>query len=174
MGGYVAFECMRQWPQHVRAAAFLDTTAFPDTPERTETRHQVLRLLREGMFPRVLDSFIASVLPPSQDGSDSARLLREMAQALGPQTFAADVEAILRRGSFEDVLSQVRVPARFLVGELDTLTPPAVAHRMALEIPGARVDTIAGSGHMTALEAPEVVAKILGDFFAEAFASPRP
>ena len=30
MGGYLTFECLRQWPELIRAAALLDTTAYED------------------------------------------------------------------------------------------------------------------------------------------------
>ena len=38
MGGYIAFEILRQAPGRVARLALLDTTARPDTPEQTEAR----------------------------------------------------------------------------------------------------------------------------------------
>ena len=36
MGGYAAFEIMRQAPDRVMRLALLDTSARPDTPEQTK------------------------------------------------------------------------------------------------------------------------------------------
>ncbi|MBI5014495.1 MAG: alpha/beta fold hydrolase [Deltaproteobacteria bacterium] len=168
MGGYLAFEVLRSWPQGVRSAALLDTTAFADAPERRKKRRQVLRLLNEGRFDDVLDAFTASVLAPEHAGPGPARdLLLEMARRLGPDGFAHDVQAILQRGSYEDVLRLARVPLLFLAGEHDALSPPDVARRMARETPGARVAVVPGAGHMTALENPDEVARQLEAFFTE-------
>lgn len=170
MGGYLAFECLRQWPQGIRAAALLDTTAFPDDSERVETRHQVLRLLEAGAYAEVLEAFVPSVLAPGLADDDPAReLMFTMGRDLGVEVFAADFRAILHRGGFADVLPALRVPTVFVSGTEDTLTPPAVAHRMAAEVPGSRVTEIPGSGHMTPLENPDATARVLERFFATAF-----
>jgi pimeloyl-ACP methyl ester carboxylesterase len=39
---------------------------------------------------------------------------------------------------------------------------------MAAEIPGSRLVTIPGAGHLTPMERPKAVSQALGDFFAAA------
>jgi pimeloyl-ACP methyl ester carboxylesterase len=51
MGGYVAYEILRQAPQRVSALALIDTSARPDTPESTENRRRLMALA-ERDFPR--------------------------------------------------------------------------------------------------------------------------
>lgn len=170
LGGYITLECLRCWPQGIRAVALLDTSAEPDTAERIQTRLQVLRLLEAGRYLEVLGAFVASVLAPGSAAHHPARQsLWAMAQALGPQLFAADVRAILQRGSYTDVLPKIRVPTLFVVGAEDTLTPPALAYRMAAEVPGSRVVEIPAAGHMTPLEDPAATADTLEAFFTAAF-----
>lgn len=169
MGGYLAFECLRQWPQGIRAVALLDTTAYPDDGERVETRRQVLRLLKAGKYAEVLGAFVPSVLAPGLAEEHPAReLMFDMAVGLGAETFAADLQAILGRGGFADVLPHIRVPALFAVGAEDTLTPPTVARRMAAEVPGSRLVEIPDAGHMAPLENPEATARLLDEFFTQA------
>jgi pimeloyl-ACP methyl ester carboxylesterase len=171
MGGYLAFECLRQWPQGIRAAALLDTTAYPDDPGRVQTREQVLNLLGWGGFSQVLGAFVPSVLAPGLALDHPARdLMVTMARDLGPAIFAADMRAILERGDFQDVLQHIRVPVLFAAGEEDSLTPPAVARRMAADVPGSRVVEIPAAGHMAPLENPQFTAQLLGEFFGGAFA----
>ncbi|HSH70156.1 MAG TPA: alpha/beta fold hydrolase [Deferrisomatales bacterium] len=170
LGGYLAFECLRRWPQGIRAAALLDTTAYADDAERVETRHQVLRLLEAGKYAEVLGAFVPSVLAPGLAEEHPAReLLLDMAVGLGAETFAADLHAILGRGDFADVLPNLRVPTLFVVGSQDTLTPPTVARQMAAEVPGSRLAEIPDAGHMTPLENPEATARVLDQFFTVAF-----
>jgi pimeloyl-ACP methyl ester carboxylesterase len=166
MGGYVALELLRHAPEAVCAAALLDTTAFADSPERQRSRREVLHRLDQGCFEDVLAAFVASVLSPDYPSHGPARaLLSQMARELGADSFRASTEAILKRGSYEDVLRWCRVPLLFLVGEHDVLTPPEVARRMAAEVPGAGLEVVPRAGHLTPLEAPDRVAELLGAFF---------
>jgi pimeloyl-ACP methyl ester carboxylesterase len=70
-----------------------------------------------------------------------------------------------------DLLPQIRVPTVVVVGEQDTLTPPALSEKMAGLIPGASLVKIPGAGHLTPMERPGAVAAALGDFFAGALTS---
>jgi pimeloyl-ACP methyl ester carboxylesterase len=49
MGGYLAFEIMRQAAHRVAGLVLLDTTARADTPEHTQRRHEHIRLARHGL-----------------------------------------------------------------------------------------------------------------------------
>ena len=52
------------------------------------------------------------------------------------------------------VAATVNVPALVLVGELDTVAPPALAEELAGLIPGARLAVIAGAGHLSSVDHP--------------------
>ena len=53
MGGYVAFEVMRQAPERVLRLALLDTTARADTPEQTARRKTQIEMVRAGRFVEI-------------------------------------------------------------------------------------------------------------------------
>jgi pimeloyl-ACP methyl ester carboxylesterase len=65
-------------------------------------------------------------------------------------------------GFFEDLMEHERhghlektlegIPTLVLVGDRDLLTPPAHARALAASIPGARLITSPGAGHMLPLE----------------------
>lgn len=52
MGGYIAFEILRQAPDRVARLALLDTTARPDTPEQTQRRRPRSRWPAADASPR--------------------------------------------------------------------------------------------------------------------------
>ena len=52
-----------------------------------------------------------------------------------------------------------------VVGEADQLTPPQLAHEIANGIPGARLEVVAECGHISTLERPEVMTRLLVEFF---------
>ena len=54
-------------------------------------------------------------------------------------------------------IATIDVPTTVMVGSRDTLTAPAKADQMVSTIPGARLVTLPGRGHMLPLEDPEAV-----------------
>jgi pimeloyl-ACP methyl ester carboxylesterase len=52
----------------------------------------------------------------------------------------------------------IRIPTTVMVGSRDRLTAPARAAQMVAAIPGARLVTLPGRGHMLPLEDPDAVA----------------
>ena len=57
-----------------------------------------------------------------------------------------------------DGIAGMEVPTTVMVGSRDTLTVPARAGAIASTIPGARLVTLPGRGHMLPLEDPDAVA----------------
>jgi pimeloyl-ACP methyl ester carboxylesterase len=55
-------------------------------------------------------------------------------------------------------LRRVRVPVSVLVGEHDPFLPAARLRRGARWLPDARVEVVAGTGHLLPVEAPDAVA----------------
>ncbi len=163
MGGYVAFELLRHHPERIRAVVLADTTSGGDDAARQAKRRQVLDLIGQGRFAAVLDAYVDSVLGPAAVDRVKQTLLA-MGRAVGPDAFAADVEAILHRRPYREELRRIRVPALFLAGEHDALTPPPLLGRMADEVPGSQRAVIPGSGHMTPLENPDAVWEALDRF----------
>lgn len=86
----------------------------------------------------------------------------------GYQAYATAFAAM----DFTDHLGAISCPVRLVAAEHDHGGGPVDAMReTAGRIPGASFEVIPGSGHICVAEAPEAVAKVLGNFFAPAFAS---
>jgi pimeloyl-ACP methyl ester carboxylesterase len=58
-------------------------------------------------------------------------------------------------------LATLKCPTLILLGELDLPDFKEIAQRLAAEIPGATLHTIAGAGHMANMEAPAAVNELL-------------
>lgn len=61
-------------------------------------------------------------------------------------------------------LGEVAVPTLVVVGTDDVEDIPAIARKLAAEIPGARLETIEGAGHLPSLERPDELNRLLLDF----------
>jgi pimeloyl-ACP methyl ester carboxylesterase len=64
-------------------------------------------------------------------------------------------------------LPEVRIPTLVIGGSADVITPPAESRRLAALIPGARLEMVAGGGHMLMLERTELVDRLIADFARE-------
>jgi pimeloyl-ACP methyl ester carboxylesterase len=53
------------------------------------------------------------------------------------------------------------------VGDSDQLTPPAAAREMNELVAGSKLDVIPNCGHMSTLERPDRVTKLLVEWLAE-------
>src|ERR1041384_7839202 len=65
MGGYLAFEIMRQSPERISGLALLDTSARPDTTESTENRKNLMALA-ETDLNAVIEKLIPKLVHPAQ------------------------------------------------------------------------------------------------------------
>ena len=64
MGGYIAFEIMRQAPERVVKLALLDTSARADVPEITELRRKRIALADGGRFEDVIEETWGPLVHP--------------------------------------------------------------------------------------------------------------
>jgi pimeloyl-ACP methyl ester carboxylesterase len=64
-------------------------------------------------------------------------------------------------------IAKLDVPTLVIGGTADVLTPPAEARRIARRIPDARLELLAGGGHMLMLERTEEINRLIADFARE-------
>lgn len=162
MGGYVAFEVLRQAPGRVAKLALLDTSARPDTAEAIAQRDERVALARaSGMDAVSLGLFERSVHPIHRENERLRETVRIMGEEVGVQAFARQQSAIKGRPDSRGGLSAIGCQTLVLVGDGDELTPLPIAEEMASAIPGARLVTVVGAGHLSALEQPTAVAQAI-------------
>lgn len=168
MGGYIAFEVMRRAPERVTRLALLNTTAKPPTSETNAPREQMIALAEKGAFDNVVTVLWQKLVAPDRLADETLRLeVRAMADAIGPAGFVRQQRAIMDRPDARPVLGTISVPALVVVGAEDAITPPDEAREIAAGIGArARYLEIPGCGHLSTLEAPDIVTAALLDWLA--------
>ncbi len=167
MGGYIALEIMRQAPARVAKLALLDTSARPEAPEQTERREKLIALAEAGRFAEVNNVLWPVLVDPSRQSDAALRAaIDRMAEESGAEAFVRQQRAIIGRADSRPTLGTIKCPTLMIVGASDQLTPPAHAEEITQGIPGAKLVTLAGCGHMSPMEKPEEVSKLLVDFLA--------
>jgi pimeloyl-ACP methyl ester carboxylesterase len=167
MGGYIAYEILRQAPQRVTRLALLDTGYRADLPERREQRRALMALAeREG--PRKAQETLLSVLihPSRMADKGLVETVLQMGADTGTDTFKRQQMALMTRPDSAPLLAGIRCPTLVIVGEQDALTPPQLSREIAAGIAGARLEIIPECGHLSTLERPERVNRALREWLA--------
>ena len=162
MGGYIAFEILRQAPERIAKVAFLDTSARADTPEQIAMRRAQMTLASQGRLAEVVEQQFPRLVHQNHRADPALRqVFTLMAEDVGAAAFIRQQTATLGRSDSRSTLGSIRCPTLVLVGEDDELTPPERAGEIAAAIHGARLVTVTQSGHMSTLEQPDAVARAL-------------
>ena len=162
MGGYIAFEILRQAPERVARLALLDTAARPDTPDITAGRRTNMQLAQSGRLAEVVDGLIPRLVHPSRVTDASLlEVIRRMGAQVGVAGYLRQQAAIIARPDSRPMLKDIRCPTLVLVGDADQLTPPERAQEIAAAVRGAELLLVPECGHLSTLERPELVTRAL-------------
>lgn len=164
MGGRVALEVWRRSPERIAALGLLNTGAFPRRPEEPASRARLVKIARE----QGMAALAAEWLPPMMARSAATleqrsvmqRLMR-MVEGQTPESFAAQIQALLNRPDAEPLLPTIRVPTLLLSGSEDAWSPLSQHMHMQRRISGSILVEVAHAGHMAPIEQPDAVAKAL-------------
>ncbi|HSD37089.1 MAG TPA: alpha/beta fold hydrolase [Rhodocyclaceae bacterium] len=157
MGGYVAFEIMRQAPERVLGLALLDTTARPDTPETTQNRHKAMARADNDLAGVLTDLLPKLVHPDQLHDETMTGLLVQMGMDAGAEVFKRQQTAIIGRIDSRPTLARIRCPTLVLCGREDLLTPVEMHEEMAAGIRGSMLTLIGKCGHNSTLGRPAEV-----------------
>jgi pimeloyl-ACP methyl ester carboxylesterase len=162
MGGYLAFEIMRQAPERVLKLAVLDTSARADVAEIRELRRERMLLAESGRFDAVIETTWEPLVHPSLRGGGALKAIHvAMCRDVGPQAYVRQQKACLARVDSRPMLGAIRCPTLVIVGAEDEPTPPELAEEIAGGIPGARLIKVPECGHFSTIERPEIVTREL-------------
>lgn len=165
MGGYIAFEILRQAQERVTRVAFLDTNAIADAPERVSLRRAQVAEAKAGRFREIVEQLYPLYVHPARYEDETLRdQFLAMCEATGPDGFARQIEAIIGRPDSRPFLKDIRVPATVIVGAEDQATPVAQAREIARSVRGASLHIVPHCGHLSTLEAPRTVTALLASF----------
>jgi pimeloyl-ACP methyl ester carboxylesterase len=162
MGGYLAFEILRQAPARVTKVALLDTSARADTPERTAARRQQVALVeRQGIAVAVREQLPQWIHPRRMTDTALTETVARMAAETGVTHFARQQTAIGGRIDSRPGLAAITVPALVLVGREDAVTTVEHAQEIAGGIKGSTLAIVEDCGHLSTLEQPNAVTRAL-------------
>ncbi|MFM1875157.1 MAG: hypothetical protein RL266_894 [Bacteroidota bacterium] len=168
MGGYVALELARIYPQRIAHLVLFHSTAYADSEARRLDRERVIELVQ-----RSKSVYVKTVIPTLfADGSREAlqeeiRNIAAKASRFSEQGIIANIRGMIERSPGLDVLEFGPFKKLLLHGEFDSIIPTSDMEKLALLNENIMLKTISGIGHMGHLEAPHVCLDAIQTFLAD-------
>lgn len=160
IGGMIAQRMATLAPDRI-AGLFLSNTAMKvGTDESWAARiagvtHHGLR----GLAPQIMERWFG----PAFRASDEAKAWEVMLMR-GDDAGYIGTCRVLAAADLRATSPAIACPVLLVGGTADASTPEALIRETATAIKGARVEIIAGSGHIPAIDNPDATARLLADF----------
>lgn len=163
LGGILALEIAAQAAERVTHLALVNSNARPLPPTDIAPRRAAVEAAaRIGLRNHVAAALLPVYLPAAKlaDGRLTGPILA-MAESAGIEVFRRQTEAVIGRADSRPRLPRIGVPTLILGGAEDRVCPPDRQEEMAAGIKGAELVLLAGCGHFSPLEEPELVSDAL-------------
>jgi pimeloyl-ACP methyl ester carboxylesterase len=162
LGGYVAFELVRRAPGQVTRLALMNTSARPDTDDRSEQRERSVRAARIGAFKGVTPRFLPTILHPDHAADPvMADIVLAMTERVGRVAFERQQNAAISRPDCRPLLPLIACPTLVVGGAEDRVTPPALQLEIASGIANAQLEILEICGHLAPIEQAETVNRLM-------------
>jgi pimeloyl-ACP methyl ester carboxylesterase len=126
MGGYIAFGCMRLFPERVTALVLANTRAEPDSEEMRETRNETALSVAEEGVGILVDLQMERLLAPYtlQNDEELVENVRAMIFENSPDGVVAALGAMRERPDSTPLLGEIGVRGHGRHGREDTRRQP--------------------------------------------------
>ncbi|WP_255459475.1 MULTISPECIES: alpha/beta fold hydrolase [unclassified Nocardiopsis] len=166
MGGQIALELYRLFPDRVDSLTLAATNPRAETEQGRAARAALARRLRvEGMRGYTDEMLVGMMTAQNvRELPEVADHVRAMMYAAPPEGAAAALLGRARRQDYVPLLRRVSAPTLLVGGQYDTFTPPDFTESMHVLVPDSVVEIIEGAGHLPNLERPERFNAVLRRF----------
>lgn len=162
LGGYMAFEVVRQALHRLERLVLIDTTAVADHPARRDSRLRDIATVQQGGIEALIPELPSRwLLPAHTQDAALVELMGSMAHSVGARGQYHQQTAMLARPDSHQDLERVEVPTLLICGRQDPVTPLADHEAMAACVPGSRLVVIEDCGHLSTIEQPVAVTQAL-------------
>jgi 3-oxoadipate enol-lactonase len=166
MGGYIALNAVRHYPERFRALVLCDTQSIADSAEGKEKRYKTIEEVEKNGLDDFAATFIQKIFSPDtlENNEEAVEGIRKTILSTPVATIARTLSALAQRLETTSILQEIKIPTLILCGEQDSVTPPAQSENMHRHIIGSEYQAIRNAGHLSNLEQPEEFNRLLKNF----------
>ncbi|MHA8092544.1 alpha/beta fold hydrolase [Aquirufa regiilacus] len=169
MGGYIALELAKQFPQQVQGIIMLHSTPVADSADKKLQRDKMAAFIQEHGSEKFIRSFVANLFASHfvESHQELMDMLANRYSQLNQTGLIASTLAMKVREDLQDFVRSTDIPTLFVLGEKDPLiTTEAIVELLAGKDQHKYV-ILSGVAHQGCYEAPEETYAAINQFINE-------
>lgn len=168
MGGYVAQNCVKSFPEMFKGIILLNSTPFADSPEKREDRKREIDLILSAKLGHLASLSIPKMYAPSNLRKFDEKIEEtvEITETHDPKGIVASIKGMMERVETKEVLSKTE-KVMLVFGTEDKFITEETRGKLISEFPSAKSVVIPDTGHNSFIEAPEKVSEALDEFIGK-------
>jgi len=166
MGGYIALNSVKRFPERFETLILCDTQCIADSTKVKENRYKAIEKINHDGPAEFNEEFIKNVFHPDSltDKTELVKSLRSVVFGNSKVIIASGLTALAERSETCSALSSISIPTLIICGREDVVTPLEQSEFMHKQIKGSVLKVIDNAGHVSNLEQPEEFNKSLTEF----------
>jgi pimeloyl-ACP methyl ester carboxylesterase len=174
MGGYIALDFCRRYPERVAGLILTATRAGADSAEAKKSRDEAAGVAIAEGAPAIADAMLPKLLAPGtyEAQPEVVDFVLDMMLETSEDGIVGALAAMRDRPDATGDLPGLDVPTLVVHGADDQLIPVAEAEAMAAALPRAKLVVVPDAGHLPNLEQPDFFNDAVRDFL-EIFYEPE-
>lgn len=169
MGGYIALDFYRRYPERVAGLILAATRAGADSDEGKAARDTAVAGVRaKGTGPLVAAMLPKMLTPATMEEDDEiVDFVKEIMEGASVEGVVGALQAMRDRPDSVADLTEIDVPTLIIHGAGDKLIPLSEAEVMYDAIPDAQLVVVPDAAHLPNLEQPDIFNDAVIDFLEE-------
>jgi 3-oxoadipate enol-lactonase len=169
MGGYIALNFQKKYPELVEALILCDTQCISDPNDVKEGRMLEIAEIEENGPASFNEKFIKKVFHPDTftNNTETVEKMTRVVNANSTHIIAEGLRALSSRTETCSSLAAIPVPMLILCGSEDKVTPVEQSEYMHRISDRSAFKVIERAGHLSNLDQPEIFNRHLKDFLGK-------
>lgn len=168
MGGFIALNAQKKYPNRFEALILCDTQCIADTVEVKAKRYKIIDEIKMNGVTNFNEGFIKNVFHKDSinNKKEVVEQLRSVVFANSQHIISEGLRVLANRSATCSTLSEINIPTLIICGREDEVTPLIQSEFMNTNIKRAIIEIIDNAGHVSNLEQPQEFNKHLSNFLA--------
>jgi len=166
MGGYVAIEAIKKYPERFGALIMMHSSPFADSPQKIEERKREIELIRQNKLMNIIKLSIPKMFASNNKSKMEEKILEiiETAEVHDPEGVISIIEAMMSRVDNSEFLRSTTTPIFMFFGKHDNYISSDAATSFLSTMKEPSFIFLENSGHSGFLEEPKFVTEKCTEF----------
>ncbi len=168
MGGYVALAFAENYPEKLSGLCLFHSLPFADSDKKKVERFEVIERIENGELNNICSNHSKAVYASENLDVfiDEIKNGEKIAKQLTKEGVVASILTMQKRDDRSHVLSSLKVPFLYILGNKDNFIPTEIINE--IELPEINnIVVLENSGHMGMIEEKEKSLKYINDFICQ-------